>query len=167
MRTILAVLLVAILAGPAVVADAKPRPKTACERLRGKDLAPAKLLKVVKREGVDGSSSVLACTLRGGKVRTIASYVVDGEFASGTIEVGSSGDRLVLHRAGPVAAILQPLPPCCGPTAGPAGPAELVRLAADGTTTVLDEGPGLAGLRLEGDEAAWTRDGAEQRAPIR
>jgi hypothetical protein len=85
-----------LVAGFAAPADAaKKRKRTACERLAGRDLAPARKLKVVKRTRGD-EITVRACTLRGGRVRTLASFSPASEFDSGSIDVTATTDRFVL-----------------------------------------------------------------------
>jgi hypothetical protein len=48
------------------------RKRTACERLKGSDLAPAKSVKLVRRRNADDGTDLVGCALPRGRVRTIA-----------------------------------------------------------------------------------------------
>jgi hypothetical protein len=70
---ILVMLALAALALPAG-ADAKPKQRSACQRLKAKhDLAPAHRVKLVRRDNQDGGTDLLGCVLPKGKVRLVAS----------------------------------------------------------------------------------------------
>lgn len=47
--------------------------RSACERLKGRDLAPARYVKLVARPNGEDSTDLVGCTLPRGRVRTIAS----------------------------------------------------------------------------------------------
>jgi hypothetical protein len=56
-------------------ADAELTSGTACERLAGKDLAPAGDVKLVSRANADGGRDLRGCVLPDGKVRAVASGI--------------------------------------------------------------------------------------------
>lgn len=60
-----------VLAVPVGVCDAKRA--SACERLRGRDLAPARTIKLVERDNASGGTDLVGCALPRGRVRTFAS----------------------------------------------------------------------------------------------
>jgi hypothetical protein len=58
----------AVAAGPR-----RPSRRSACQRLRGKDLAPARNVKLAKRPNADSGRDLVGCVLPRGRVRTVAS----------------------------------------------------------------------------------------------
>src|SRR3954451_17581730 len=64
----LACVMVAALAPPAFAAAAKR-----CSQLKGRDLAPAKAVKLVQHRNADDGKDLLGCALPRGKVRLLAS----------------------------------------------------------------------------------------------
>jgi hypothetical protein len=72
MRSILALLLAAALAATAVPVRAVAAPST-CQRLKGRDLAPATSVKLVERPNGDDGHDLVGCVLPRGPLRRIAS----------------------------------------------------------------------------------------------
>ena len=66
------VLAVASVAGSRL-ATATARKPSACQRMHGKDLAPARSVKLVERRNQDEGKDLLGCVLPRGRVRTLAS----------------------------------------------------------------------------------------------
>ena len=64
-------LVAAVVLGAGGVATGTKR-KSACERLRGGDLAPARFVKLVKRPNADSGTDLVGCALPRGRVRTFA-----------------------------------------------------------------------------------------------
>jgi hypothetical protein len=187
--------------------------RSACERMRGEDLAPARTLKVVRREYRDGAVRIFACAFPRGRVQMLTRYVPEGDFDSGDIRVtdstsrhvlvrwswrdrgnargvtrftartrarrdivkescdpfgactGQYADAAVLHPTGAVAAVVHHHPPCCLGAAPATPPPHVLRVDPFGRRTVLEEGPGMTGLRADGDGFTWLRDGEPRRAP--
>jgi hypothetical protein len=75
-RTVASLLALAVAltlaAALAPAAGAAPK-RSACERLKGHDLAPARYVKLVARPNADDDTDLVGCTLPRGRVRTIAS----------------------------------------------------------------------------------------------
>ena len=75
-RTVASLLALAVamtLAGVAAPAAGAAKKRSACERLKGRDLAPARYVKLVARPNADDDTDLVGCTLPRGRVRTIAS----------------------------------------------------------------------------------------------
>jgi hypothetical protein len=78
LRTALAATLVALLpcaaiAAPADAAKSRHHKRPACQRLTGKDRAPAASVKLVKRHNGDNGTDLVGCVLPAGHLHTIAS----------------------------------------------------------------------------------------------
>jgi len=67
-------LTLALLLPSSIPASAKPsKHRTACQRLRGHDLAPAHSVKLVEHRNADDGTDLIGCVLPHGRVRSIAS----------------------------------------------------------------------------------------------
>jgi len=65
--------LAALLAYGLAAAPAGAATRSKCQRLKGKDLAPAKTVKLVRRANDDDGTDLVGCILPRGRVRTLAS----------------------------------------------------------------------------------------------
>ena len=75
-RTVASLLALAValaLAAAAAPAAGAATKRSACERLKGRDLAPARYVKLVARPNADDDTDLVGCTLPRGRVRKIAS----------------------------------------------------------------------------------------------
>ena len=76
---------VLVLAAPAASTGAKPR-RSACQRLRGADLAPARNIKLVEHANIYDGKNLLGCVLPRGALRKVT-YSVSSDSASVDYEV--------------------------------------------------------------------------------
>ena len=71
--SLLALAVAVTLAAAAAPAAGGATKRSACERLKGRDLAPARYVKLVARPNSEDSTDLVGCTLPRGRVRRIAS----------------------------------------------------------------------------------------------
>jgi hypothetical protein len=80
----------------ATVSPSHPAPRASpCERLRGRDLAPARNVKLVRRRNDDNGTDLVGCVRPGGPVRLLASSS-DGETTVETYRVRQVAGTIVL-----------------------------------------------------------------------